>query len=68
VRDSLLAKKRDACRAALDTSRNYKLERIDPAYIIKNKPVTAAPRPRKRAAKPAPKPTPVTPMDSSSSE
>lgn len=68
VRDSVLAKKRDTCRAALDTARNYKLERIDPAYIIKNKPVTAAPRPRKRTARPAPKPAPVTPTDSSSSE
>jgi len=68
VRDSLLAKKRDTCRAALDTARNYKLERINPAYLIKNKPVTAAPRPRKRVAKPAPKPNPVTPPDSSSSE
>ena len=68
VRDSLLAKKRDTCRAALDTARSYKLERINPAYVIKNKPVTAAPRPRKRVAKPAPKPKPVTPTDSSSSE
>ena len=68
VRDSLLAKKRDACRAALDTARNYKLERINPAYLIKNKPVTVAPRPRKRVAKPAPKPKPVTTRDTSSSE
>jgi hypothetical protein len=68
VMDSLLAKKRDTCRAALDTARNHKLERIDPAYVIKNKPVTAAPRPRRRVTKPAPKPKAVTPADSSSSE
>jgi hypothetical protein len=68
VRDSVLAKKRDTCRAALDTARNYKLERVNPAYVIKNKPVTATPRPRKRAAKPAPTPKPVTPTDTSSSE
>lgn len=68
VRDSLLAKRRDTCRAALDTARSYKLERINPSYIIKNKPVTSAPRPRKRVARPAPKPRAVTPADSSSSE
>jgi hypothetical protein len=68
VRDSLLAKKRDMCRVALDTARNYKLERVNPAYIIKNKPVTPAPRARRRVAKPAPKPKAVTPADSSSSE
>jgi hypothetical protein len=67
VKDSLLARKRDACRAALDTARNHKLERIDPAYILKNKPVPAAPPRRKRVAKPAAKPNPVTPTDSSSS-
>lgn len=68
VRDTLLTKKRDTCRAALDTARNYKLERIDPAYIVKNKPAAPTPRPRRRAAKPAAPPKAVTPKDSSSSE
>jgi hypothetical protein len=68
VKDSLLAKKRDTCRAALDTARNYKLERIDPAYLVKNKPVAPAPRPRRRAKKTAAPAKPVTPKDSSSSE
>jgi hypothetical protein len=68
VTDTLLTKKRNACRAALDTARSYKLERIDPAYLIKNKPVTAAPRPRRRVAKPPARPKTVTPKDSSSSE
>jgi hypothetical protein len=68
VRDSLLAKKRDMCRSALDTARNYKLERINPAYIVKNKPVVPAPRPRRRVRKPAAAPKAVTPKDTSSSE
>ena len=68
VRDSLLTKRRDMCRSALDTARNYKLERINPAYIVKNKPVVPAPRPRKRVRKPAAAPKPVTPKDTSSSE
>ncbi len=37
---------RDACRGALDQAREHRLERIDPSYIIKNKP--AAPPRRKR--------------------
>ena len=68
VTDSLLTKKRDMCRAALDTARMHKLERINPAYIIKNTPVTAAPRPKRRVAKPKAPAKPVTPADSSSSE
>jgi hypothetical protein len=68
VKDSLLTKKRDSCRAALDTARSYKLERIDPAYIVKNKPVAPAPRPRRRTTKAAAPPKAVTPKDTSSSE
>jgi len=41
-----LARVRDACRSALDEARERRLERIDPAYIIKNKPV-APPRRRR---------------------
>jgi hypothetical protein len=37
---------RDACRLALDEARERRLERIDPSYIIKNKPV-ALPRRRR---------------------
>lgn len=68
VRGSLLTQRRDTCRAALDTARNYKLQRINPAYLIKNKPVITAPRRRRRAVKPVAPPKAVTPTDSSSSE
>lgn len=64
VRDTLLTKTRDACRAALDTARNDKLARIKPEYIVKNKPIAPAPPPKRRPSKPA---QPVTPTDSSSS-
>ena len=64
VRDTLLTKSRDACRAALDTARNDKLARINAAYIVKNKPAPPPPRPKKRPSKPA---QPVTPPDTSSS-
>ena len=63
VRDTVLAKTRDACRAALDTARNNKLARINPEYIVKNKPAAPPPRPKRRPSKPA---QPVTPTDSSS--
>ena len=46
VRSAPLTQARDACRAALDQARERRLERIDPSYVIKNKP--AAPRPRAR--------------------
>ena len=46
VRSAQLALTRDACREVLDQARKRRLERIDPAYIIKNKPV--APRRRGR--------------------
>jgi hypothetical protein len=65
VRDTLLTKTRDACRAALDTARNDKLARINPEYIVKNKPAAPPPRPKKSPSKPAPQP--VIPTDSSSS-
>jgi hypothetical protein len=64
VRDTLLTKTRDTCRAALDTARNEKLTRINPAYVVKNKPAAPPPRPKKRPKKPA---QPVTPPDTSSS-
>jgi hypothetical protein len=60
VRDTSLTKTSDACRAALDTARNDKLARINPAYIVKNKPVSSAPRPKKRRTPPA---QPVVPAD-----
>jgi hypothetical protein len=62
VGDTLLTKRRDACRAALDTARSDKLARINPAYIVKNKPESPPPRPKRRPTKPA---QPVTPPDSS---
>jgi hypothetical protein len=64
VRDTSLGKTRDTCRAALDTARDEKLTRINPAYIVKNKPAAPPPRPKKRPRKPA---QPVTPPDTSSS-
>lgn len=46
VRSAPLAKIRDECRTTLDTARARRLERIDPSYVIKNKP--AAPPRRRR--------------------
>ena len=43
VHDSSLTKTLASCRAALDNARNEKLERIDPGYILKNKPGTTVP-------------------------
>lgn len=37
VRDSSLTGTIDTCRAALDSSRSRRLERIDPSYVTKNK-------------------------------
>jgi hypothetical protein len=69
VRDSSLTKTRDACRVALDTAQVYKLARINPAYLVKNKPVTTPPRRRKAAPKaPAKTALPVTPPDTGSSD
>jgi hypothetical protein len=64
VRDTLLTKRRDTCRTALDTARSEKLARINPAYIVKNRPAATPARPKKRVAKQA---QPVTPADSGSS-
>ncbi|HMI43852.1 MAG TPA: hypothetical protein VK516_09525, partial [Gemmatimonadaceae bacterium] len=47
VRSIPLTPVRDACRVELDSARAHRLERIDPSYIIKNKPV-APPRRRRR--------------------
>jgi hypothetical protein len=47
VRSVPLTQVRDACRFELDSARAHRLERIDPSYIIKNKPV-APPRRRRR--------------------
>jgi hypothetical protein len=46
VRSPPLVTVRDACRTVLDQARERRLERIDPSYIIKNKP--AAPPRRAR--------------------
>ena len=46
VRSAPLTQTRDACRTALAQARERRLERIDPSYVIKNKP--AAPPRRAR--------------------
>ena len=43
VRDSSLRKTVDACRTSLDYGMGEKLERVDPGYILKNKPGTTIP-------------------------
>ncbi|MGH7605035.1 MAG: hypothetical protein ACRENK_13705 [Gemmatimonadaceae bacterium] len=43
LNDSSLAEVRDACVTALEAARKYKLERVDPSYILKNKPGTTTP-------------------------
>lgn len=48
VRDTTLKSAVQVCRAALDSSRNRRLERINPAYVIKNKPAPAPVRRRTR--------------------
>lgn len=66
VRTSSSSEARDACRAALDEGRDHRLERINPSYIVKNKPV---PPPRRPVRKKTPKPRQViTPQDTSSSD
>jgi hypothetical protein len=53
VRAAPLSPKRDACRVALDDARARRLERINPSYIVKNKPVAPPRRPvRKKTVKP----------------
>jgi len=39
VTSAALAGRRDACRTALNDARDRRLERINPGYLIKNKPV-----------------------------
>jgi hypothetical protein len=46
-----LLKVRDDCHTALDEARERRLERIDPSYIVKNKPVAPPRRVRKNPAK-----------------
>ena len=64
-----LVKVRDGCHTALDEARERRLERIDPSYIVKNKPVAPPRRGRKKPVKAQPlKAQPqVTPPDTSSS-
>ena len=52
VRTVPLSPRRDACRAALDDARDRRLERINPSYIVKNKPVAPPRRVRKKAQAP----------------
>ncbi|HUQ98123.1 MAG TPA: hypothetical protein VM166_01635 [Gemmatimonadaceae bacterium] len=47
VSDSTLAPLRDRCLATLDEARTRKLKRIDPSYVVKNKP-TPVPAKRRR--------------------
>lgn len=47
VTDSTLSKVLAVCRASLDSAKNRRLERVDPSYLIKNKPA-AAPRRTRR--------------------
>lgn len=47
VRDTALSGVVGACRAALDSSQSRRLERINPAYVIKNKPAPAPRRSRR---------------------
>ena len=54
---------RDACHTALDEARAIRLERIDPSYLIKNKPIAP---PRRVRRKPAKAQQLVTPHDTSS--
>jgi len=64
-----LSATRAACQVALDDSRERRLERINPSYVVKNKPVAPPRRARKKAVKPAApsRDTTVTPKDTSSS-
>jgi hypothetical protein len=64
IRSLSLAPARDACRVALDDARVRRLERINPSYVVKNKPVAPPLRARRQAVKP---PQAVTPKDTSSS-
>ena len=65
VRAPSLSVARDSCRLSLNEARDRRLERINPSYLVKNKPVAPQRRVRKKTVKP--KQT-VTPQDTSSSE
>jgi len=65
VRSPTLTVARDVCRVTLDEGRDRRLERINPAYIVKNKPVAPRRPARKRPVKPR---QTVTPQDTSSSD
>ncbi|HEY3114206.1 MAG TPA: hypothetical protein VGJ62_11015 [Gemmatimonadaceae bacterium] len=65
VRAPSLSASRDACRLALDEARERRLERINPSYIVKNKPVVPPRRVRKKMPKPR---QVVTPQDTTSSD
>ena len=64
VRSTSLSATRDSCRAALDDARERRLERINPSYIVKNKPVAPPRRVVRRKA--AVKPKTVVPKDTAS--
>ena len=49
IRDTTLLATTAKCRTALDDAQQRRLERIDPAYVIKNKPVAPARSTRRRA-------------------
>lgn len=76
VQAASLSATRDGCRAALDDARERRLERVNPSYIVRNKPVAPPRQPRKKVVKapqpvaapqPVTVPQPVTPQDTSSS-
>jgi hypothetical protein len=48
VRDSTLSQLRDKCAQRVADARTVKLSRIDPTYIVKNKPTPAPRRTRRR--------------------
>jgi hypothetical protein len=47
VQSPAISPVRDACRVVLDQARERRLERIDPAYVIKNKPTAPTRRARR---------------------
>lgn len=51
TRAPLLASIAEQCGVALDSARSRKLARIDPAYVVKNKPAPPKPAPRRRRSR-----------------
>lgn len=49
--DSLLVPAQRQCGAALDSARARKLARVDPSYVVKNKPAPPKPAPRRRSGR-----------------